>query len=82
MGRWWEKNHFYFRLDSSPVPPSPGCWTEQLAVYMAAAMLAGQLFPYIVVKNPDSLSTVLEQGLLKQGALSRRRGARRLGATS
>lgn len=82
MGRWWEKNHFYFRLDSSPVPPSPSCWTGQLAVYTAAAMLAGQLFPYIVVKNPDSLSAVLEQGLLKQGALSRRTGARRPGATS
>lgn len=45
-------------------------------------MLAGQLFPYIVVKkNPDSLSTILEQGLLKQGAPSRRTGARRLGVT-
>lgn len=45
------ENHFYFRLDSSPVPPSPGCWTGQLAVYTAAAILAGQLFPYIVVKS-------------------------------
>lgn len=45
-------------------------------------MLAGQLFPDIVVKNPDSLFPALEQGLLKQGALSRWPGARRPGATS